>query len=309
MHGFPVLAFCQSTELHGGTQFAVDLPSIAEDTEVAAEDEGTRQEIEHLHAKDQPAEQAGVPEVAIQTPTPAQRTAIHRAHVNLGHTTKAEFLRALRISGMAPTEHPGTGPGGVMFNGRRVHQLSDYSVQCSMRDYILEKMDPIALPKQTRKGESESKEVSDSKMVAKKFLKTSLNSSQQELMHTINMKFLWCARQARPEVLGTTTYIASTKSSELTIEHLKEAAKTVRHLKQTADMSLTLHSFDPTQVKITVVVDGSPNAKNEPRGQGGSLDLGGIDNRRSSTRENCSLLTGSVEKWEIGESHSIKFGC
>eukprot|EP00971_Amphidinium_carterae_P349029 6490808-Amphidinium_carterae.1 len=77
MHGFPVLEFCQTIDHLDGAQFAVDLPN------------------------DQPAEPLEVPEVAIQTPTPAQRTAIHRAHVNLGHPTKAEFLRALRISGMA----------------------------------------------------------------------------------------------------------------------------------------------------------------------------------------------------------------
>eukprot|EP00971_Amphidinium_carterae_P109868 2176456-Amphidinium_carterae.1 len=61
------------------------------------------------------------------------------------------------------------------------------------------------------------------------------------------MKLLWCARQARPEVLGTTTYLASTKLDELTLDHMKEAAKTVKHLKQTADMSLTLHSLDPVK--------------------------------------------------------------
>eukprot|EP00971_Amphidinium_carterae_P259053 5141091-Amphidinium_carterae.1 len=162
-------------------------------------------------------------------------------------------------------------PGGVMFNGRRVQQLPDYSVQCTMKDYILEKIDPIALPKQDKKRGQQNKGTEDTQVANKEFLKTGLTSSQQELMHTINMKLLWCARQARPEVLGTTTYIASTKASELTVEHLKEAAKTVKHLKQTAEMSLTLHSFIPTQVKIAVVADGSPNAKNEPRGQGGSL--------------------------------------
>eukprot|EP00971_Amphidinium_carterae_P302008 5999984-Amphidinium_carterae.3 len=38
-------------------------------------------------------------------------------------------------------------------------------------------------------------------------------------------------------------------------------------------MSLLLHSLEslpPVQVRIAVVVDGSPNAENEPRGQGGS---------------------------------------
>eukprot|EP00971_Amphidinium_carterae_P168861 3345435-Amphidinium_carterae.1 len=82
---------------------------------------------------------------------------------------------------------------------------------------------------------------------AKDLKEVMLTRSQQELMHIVNMKLLWCARQARPEVLGTTTYIASTKVEELTLTHLKEAAKIVKHLKQTADMSLLLHSIPPDQ--------------------------------------------------------------
>eukprot|EP00971_Amphidinium_carterae_P312290 6207094-Amphidinium_carterae.1 len=126
-------------------------------------------------------------------------------------------------------------PGGAMFNGRRLQQLATFSVQCTMRDYILEKIDPIALPKKHKKSEGPQpalevvSEDKDQKEVM-------LTRSQQELMHTVNMKLLWCARQARPEVLGTTTYIASTKAEEPTLTHLREAAKTVKHLKQTADM-------------------------------------------------------------------------
>eukprot|EP00971_Amphidinium_carterae_P351644 6492208-Amphidinium_carterae.1 len=92
-------------------QLAVDtvepLSSIAEDTELVPDDamgndlEPERQEMQHIHADDQPAEADPTKEIAMILPTPAQRSAIHRAHVNLGHPVKSEFLRALRISGMA----------------------------------------------------------------------------------------------------------------------------------------------------------------------------------------------------------------
>eukprot|EP00971_Amphidinium_carterae_P346453 6487908-Amphidinium_carterae.2 len=107
-HGFPVLDFCMDLENSAvNSQYAVNpeqpLSSIAEDAEIAEAEEGPgqHQEIEHLHAEDQPMGQGSEKEIVIRAPTPTQRAAIHRAHVNLGHPTKSEFLRALRISGMA----------------------------------------------------------------------------------------------------------------------------------------------------------------------------------------------------------------
>eukprot|EP00971_Amphidinium_carterae_P120426 2386211-Amphidinium_carterae.1 len=116
-------------------------------------------------------------------------------------------------------------PGGAMFNGRRLQQLTTFAVQCTMRDYILEKIDPIALPKKNKKSEGPQPAPEC----------VSADKDQKE---------------ARPEVLGTTTYIASTKAEELTLTHLREAAKTVKHLKQIANMSLLLHSIPPDQVRI-----------------------------------------------------------
>eukprot|EP00971_Amphidinium_carterae_P114511 2268863-Amphidinium_carterae.1 len=89
------------------SQYAVDseqpLATVSEDAEITAADEGQHQEPEHLHAEDQPEEPATevTRNIAMQVPTPTQRAAIHRAHVNLGHPAKPEFLRALRISGLA----------------------------------------------------------------------------------------------------------------------------------------------------------------------------------------------------------------
>eukprot|EP00971_Amphidinium_carterae_P214340 4253723-Amphidinium_carterae.1 len=111
-----------------------------------------------------------------------------------------------------------------------VQHLATFAVQCTMRDYIMEKIDPIALPRNLK--ETESTHTASECVVDGK--------DQKEALLT----------RARPEVFGATTYIASTKAAELTQTHLREAAKTVKHLKQIADMSLLLHLLPPEQVRI-----------------------------------------------------------
>eukprot|EP00971_Amphidinium_carterae_P336306 6472601-Amphidinium_carterae.1 len=137
-------------------------------------------------------------------------------------------------------------PGGAMFNGRRLQQRKDYSFQCSMQDYTRDKMDSITIPKGM----------------------TDLNQAQREMMRTVTMKLLWCARQARPDVLGTAVALSSCKGEDFTLEHFKEASKTVQHLKQTSEVYLWLQSLQPEQTRLAVFTDGSPGAKSDLRGSG-----------------------------------------
>eukprot|EP00971_Amphidinium_carterae_P260654 5171190-Amphidinium_carterae.1 len=69
--------------------------------------------------------------------------AVHRANME---TLKKRFSFGKHKSLMNT-------PGGAMFNGRRLQQLATFANQCTMRDYILEKIDPIALPTQHKKSE------------------------------------------------------------------------------------------------------------------------------------------------------------
>eukprot|EP00971_Amphidinium_carterae_P007073 139957-Amphidinium_carterae.5 len=62
-------------------------------------------------------------------------------------------------------------------------------------------MDLIGLPRNHNKPKG-TQTASECVSFGKDQKDVLLTKSQQELMHTINMKLLWCARQARPEVLN-----------------------------------------------------------------------------------------------------------
>eukprot|EP00971_Amphidinium_carterae_P212354 4214571-Amphidinium_carterae.1 len=89
----------------------LDLPPVPEDTELTDEQiessEGPEDSQEqHMQETIQHRALAKrLPNsITIQEPTPAQRQAVHRAHVihdvNLGHPRQAEFLRALKLAGV-----------------------------------------------------------------------------------------------------------------------------------------------------------------------------------------------------------------
>eukprot|EP00971_Amphidinium_carterae_P288628 5730995-Amphidinium_carterae.1 len=53
----------------------------------------------HLTNRD---EQKQLPKtVSVREPTAAQKAALHKAHINLGHPRPQEFLRALRLAGIS----------------------------------------------------------------------------------------------------------------------------------------------------------------------------------------------------------------
>eukprot|EP00971_Amphidinium_carterae_P106670 2113144-Amphidinium_carterae.4 len=147
-----------------------------------------------------------------------------------------------------------------MFNGRRLRQASDYTVTCSMEDYI-NKLERVQVPKKKR-SESESVKVSKD---------YPLNQGEKELVKTIDMKLLWAARQGRPDVLGTATYLSQTKPEEYRLLHLRKAAKMVAHLKGTSTMELIYPPLPRQDVQLLTFADGSPSSKEDLRGQGGFL--------------------------------------
>eukprot|EP00971_Amphidinium_carterae_P266178 5279948-Amphidinium_carterae.1 len=154
-------------------------------------------------------------------------------------------------------------PGGALFNGRRLTQdPRDYSIRCSMKDYIDEKMEQLTIPKKKRQA-TQKKPPKDSEIP--------LNAAQCQLLRTITAKILWVARQGRPDVLGCSSFLSQVKADSYTMEHLRDASRAITHLKQTASMAYTIHSIPPKDIRLVVYADGSPGSESDHRGQGGVL--------------------------------------
>eukprot|EP00971_Amphidinium_carterae_P014802 292219-Amphidinium_carterae.1 len=153
--------------------------------------------------------------------------------------------------------------GGGLFNGRRLTQAADYSIRCSMKDYIDEKMETIAVPKKKKRTDTEHRPPKDSE--------APLNAAQCQLLRTVTAKLLWVARQGRPDVLGCSSFLSQVKAQNYTLEHLRDAARAIQHLKQTADLTYTIHAIKPKDIRLIVFADGSPGTETDHRGQGGVL--------------------------------------
>eukprot|EP00971_Amphidinium_carterae_P242816 4821320-Amphidinium_carterae.1 len=160
-------------------------------------------------------------------------------------------------------------PGGVLFNGRRLTQNKHGAIECSMADYVQSKLEPVTVPKRTKK----SKEGTDSQGAVKDKVDDAepLNESQRQMVKSITAKILWLARQGRPDVVGAAAFLSQVTPDELTMTHLKEASRVVQHLRQTKDLSYTIHPIEPMSMKLAVFADGSPGAKGDSRGQGGAM--------------------------------------
>eukprot|EP00971_Amphidinium_carterae_P349233 6490913-Amphidinium_carterae.1 len=143
-------------------------------------------------------------------------------------------------------------PEGCMFNGRRLRQKSDYTIE------------KVHVPKKKRRGDEDTQKVCKDEDYP-------LNQGEKELVKTINMKLLWAARQGRPDALGTATYLSQTKPEEYRLVHLREAAKMVAHLKATSNLELVFPPLPLKDVQLLTFADGSPNTKEDLRGQGGLL--------------------------------------
>eukprot|EP00971_Amphidinium_carterae_P106667 2113144-Amphidinium_carterae.1 len=104
--GFPVLQWSTSSsddEVPQSMQFMTqDLPAIPENEVIEDKPEELQPMPENLQPLDEPSEQS-LQYIPVIEPTNEQKSALHRAHVNLAHPKKPEFLRALRLAGVSPS--------------------------------------------------------------------------------------------------------------------------------------------------------------------------------------------------------------
>eukprot|EP00971_Amphidinium_carterae_P097793 1934966-Amphidinium_carterae.1 len=131
--------------------------------------------------------------------------------------------------------------GGTPFNGRRVEQFKDYSFRVSMKDFIASRLQPVKIPRERRK-----------------ILSASVAEDERSVLRTILMKLLWVSRQARPEIQGSCSVIAS-RVVNATVVDLVELSKVVDYLLSSSELSLHIHPIPVDQWCFAVFCDAAPN--------------------------------------------------
>eukprot|EP00971_Amphidinium_carterae_P294718 5852223-Amphidinium_carterae.4 len=153
------------------------------------------------------------------------------------------------------------GDAGILFfNGRRlrletcqVQSKAHVCMSLSMSEYIDDKMPPIRI-------DAKRKKVPDAE----------LTSCEATLLRTLVARFMWVAREARPDLAGTAALLVRQLSNPL-VKDLVEAQNALEHLHAIKALGLRYFAVHLATASVVAITDFSPSTAADVHAQGGFL--------------------------------------
>ena len=141
-------------------------------------------------------------------------------------------------------------PEGTAYAGRRIKQLSDFSYEYSMDDYVANRLKPVLLEKKT----------------LLKHAKTTLLSATEEAQLRGTIASLnWTAREGRPDAAAAASILAGCFPSP-SVQDALDTNKVVQKIKAHS-VRLKIHSIPEENVRHVIIADSAfdPTGKTKPQ--------------------------------------------
>lgn len=145
-------------------------------------------------------------------------------------------------------------PEGSMYAGRRIRQLTDYSFEHHMDEYIYTRLEPVNITRRVLKKESDQ---------------VKLDAREQTQLRGLIASLNWTAREGRPDASAAASILA-TAFPEPCMSHLFAANDVVKHLK-TFPIKLKIHAIPEQSLRGILISDSAFDTSGREKSQHGWL--------------------------------------
>eukprot|EP00435_Cladocopium_sp_Y103_P022132 s1863_g5.t1 len=145
-------------------------------------------------------------------------------------------------------------PEGTNYAGRHLRQLSDFSFESNMEEFIYTRLEPI---------------LSHKKVLKKHAAQTPLNESEKTQLRGLIASLNWVSREGRPDASSAASILAAS-FPDPTMEHVHAANEVVKHLK-TFPVTLRIHAIPEDQLRLILIADSAFDTSGKEKSQHGWL--------------------------------------
>ena len=161
---------------------------------------------------------------------------------------------------------------GTMFNGRRLKQLQDYTMEVDMQKYVIERLAPMHLERGRRSRPDDP-----------------ATEDERNRFRGAVGSLAWAAKECRPDAAAAASIMAS-RMSNLRVADIVEINKAISRVKERPDLTLRYFPIPVQAIRWGVVTDASFTNYDDGSTQGALGVIAFHQDMMDGARAPCSLV-------------------